>query len=48
MSLRVTDFSKIKYFRYGIEAKASLNRARKLELVDAKLSDLHISRLKLR
>ena len=47
MSLRVTVESKVKYFRYGAVAKASLNRAFKLSVVDAKPSDLPMGRLKL-
>ena len=47
MSLRVTVSSKVKYFRYGSVAKASLNRANKLVVVDAKPSELPMSRLKL-
>ena len=47
MSLRVTFSSKVKDFRSGAEAKASLNRALELEVVDAKPSDLPMGRLKL-
>ena len=47
MSLRVTVSSKVKYLRYGAVAKASLNRAIKLGVVDAKPSDLPMGRLKL-
>ena len=47
MSLRVTVASKVKCLRHGAEAKASLNRANKLVVVDAKPSDLPMSRLKL-
>ena len=47
MSLRVTVVSKVKYLRYGAEAKASLNRAIELVVVDAKPSDLPMGRLKL-
>ena len=47
MSLRVTVSSKVKYFRYGSVAKASLNRATKLVVVDAKPSELPMGRLKL-
>ena len=47
MSLRVTFTSKVKYLRYGAEAKASLNRALELVVVDAKPSDLPMGRLKL-
>ena len=46
MSLRVTVASQVKYFRYGAEAKASLNRAKELAVVDAKPSDLPLARLK--
>ena len=47
MSLRVTVASKVKYFRYGSVAKASLNRALKLVVVDAKPCDLPMGRVKL-
>ena len=47
MSLRVTVTSKVKNLRFGAEAKASLNRAFKLVVVDAKPSDLPMGRLKL-
>ena len=47
MSLRVTVASKVKDFRSGAEAKASLNRALKLAVVDAKPCDLPMGRLKL-
>ena len=47
MSLRVTVVSKVKYFRYGSVAKASLNRAPKLAVVDAKPCDLPMGRVKL-
>ena len=47
MSLRVNVASKVKYLRYEAVAKASLNRALKLAVVDAKPSDLPMSRLKL-
>ena len=46
MSLRVTFSGKVKP-RGVSEAKASLNRAIKLVVVDAKPSDLPMSRLKL-
>ena len=46
MSLRVTVASKVKDLRSGAEAKASLNRAHKLVVVDAKPSDLSMGRLK--
>ncbi len=48
MNLRVTFSGKVKYFRYGAEAKASLNRAVLSEGVDAKPSDLPMVRLKVR
>ena len=47
MSLRVTVASKVNSFSEGAVAKASLNRATKLAVVDAKPSDLSMSRLKL-
>ncbi len=47
MSLRVTVTSKVKCLRHGAEAKASLNRAQELVVVDAKPSDLPMGRLKL-
>ena len=47
MSLRVTVSSKVKYLRYGSVAKASLNRATKLVVVDAKPSELPMGRVKL-
>ena len=47
MSLRVTTVSKDKEFSYGSVAKASLNRAIKLAVVDAKPCDLPLGRLKL-
>ena len=47
MSLRVTVAGKVKHFRCESVAKASLNRATKLAVVDAKPSDLSMSRLKL-
>ena len=40
--------SKVKYLRYGAEARASLNRARKLHVIDPKPGDLAMSRLKWR
>ena len=39
---------KVKYLRYGAEARASLNRAIKLHVIDPKPSDLAMSRLKWR
>ena len=47
MSLRVSVIGKVKYLWYEAVAKASLNRAIKLAVVDAKPSDLPMSRLKL-
>ena len=47
MSLRVTFTSKVKVFSTGSVAKASLNRALKLVVVDAKPCDLPMGRLKL-
>ena len=47
MSLRVTVSSKVKYFRYGSVAKASLNRALYFVAVDAKPCDLSLVRVKL-
>ena len=47
MSLRVTVASKVKHFRCGSVAKASLNRANKLVVVDAKPSELPMGRVKL-
>ena len=45
---RVIVYGKIKYYvRYGVEAKASLNRAIKSYIIDPKLSDLSMSRMKL-
>ena len=40
--------SKVKYLRYGVAARASLNRAIKLYVIDPKPSDLAMSRLKWR
>ncbi len=48
MSLRVTVVSKVKYFRYGSVAKASLNRAHELVGADAKPGDLPMGRVKSR
>ena len=48
MNLRVTVTSEVKAFRAAAEAKASLNRAFELVVVDAKPSDLPLSRMKLR
>ncbi len=47
MSLRVTVVSKVNSLREGAVAKASLNRALKLAVVDAKPGDLPMGRLKL-
>ena len=47
MSLRVAVTGKVNPFRGGAEAKASLNRALKLVVVDAKPGDLPMGRLKL-
>ena len=47
MSLRVTFTGKVKDFRSGAEAKASLNRALESVGVDAKPGDLPMDRLKL-
>ena len=46
MSRRVTIIGKVKYLRYEAVAKASLNRANKSMVVDAKPSDLPMGRLK--
>ena len=46
MNLRVTVIGKVKEFRSGAEAKASLNRATSSVVVDAKPSDLPLIRLK--
>ena len=48
MNRRVTIISEVKPNRGGAEAKASLNRARSLIVVDPKLSELAMSRLKFR
>ena len=47
MSLRVTVVSMVNPFCGESAAKASLNRATKLAVVDAKPSDLSMGRLKL-
>ena len=47
MSLRVTFTSEVKSFRDGSVAKASLNRAAELVVVDAKPCDLPMGRVKL-
>ena len=38
---------KVKYFRYGAEAKASVNSTIKSPVIDPKPGDLPMSRLKL-
>ena len=43
-----SSLARLRSFRIGAEAKASLNRAKKLVGVDAKLGDLPMVRLKLR
>ena len=48
MVRRVIICSEVKYLRYGAEARASLNRARELYVIDPKPSDLTMSRLKWR
>ena len=40
--------SKVKNLRFGAEARASLNRATKLHVIDPKPGDLAMSRLKWR
>ena len=47
MSLRVSVIGKVKYLWYEAVAKASLNRATKLVVVDAKPSELPMGRVKL-
>ena len=47
MSLRVNVASKVKYFRYEAVAKASLNRAIQLAVLDAKPCDIPMGRVKL-
>ena len=47
MSLRVAVAGKVKPFRGGAAAKASLNRALKLVVADAKPCDLPMGRVKL-
>ena len=44
---RVILYGKIKYLRYEVEEKSSLNRAKKSYGIDPKPSDLSMSRLKL-
>jgi hypothetical protein len=48
MVRRVNVAGKVKYFRYGAVAKASLNRALKSVVFDPKPGDLPMSRLKWR
>ena len=48
MNLRVTISGEVKVFSTRAAVKASLNRAFKSEGVDAKPSDLHMSRVKFR
>ena len=47
MNQRVTICSKVKCVKHGAEAKASLNRAIQLHVVDAKPGDLAMTRMKL-
>ncbi len=44
---RVIVYGKVKYLRYGAEARASLNRASKSYIIDPKPSDLSMVRMKL-
>ena len=44
---RVIVYGKIKYWRYEVEAKASLKRAAKSYIIDPKPSDLSMVRMKL-
>ena len=44
---RVILYGKIKYFRYEVEEKSSLNRANKSYEIDPKPGDLSMDRLKL-
>ena len=46
MAQRVIVYSKVKCLMHGAEAKASFNRALQLYAVDAKPSDLAMTRLK--
>ena len=48
MNLRVTVVGKAKVFSTAAAAEASLNRAIKSAVVDAKPSDLHMTRVKFR
>ena len=47
MNRRVTVYSEIKHVKCVIAAKASLNRACELYIVDPKPDDLSMSRMKL-
>ena len=47
MSLRVAVAGKVKHFRCGSAAKASLNRAPQSAVADAKPCDLPMGRVKL-
>ena len=40
------EFGKVKYLRYAAEAKASLNRADKSDIIDPKPGDLPMARVK--
>ena len=45
---RVIVYGEVKYYvRYGAEAKASMNSAKKSNIIDPKPSDLSMSRMKL-
>ena len=44
---RVIVYGKIKYWRYEVEARASLKRAKKSYIIDPKPSDLSMVRMKL-
>ena len=48
MNLRVTMSGEVKFFWNATAVKARLNRPPKLDGVDAKPSDLHMSRMKSR
>ena len=48
MVRRVNVTSKVKYLRYGAEARASLTRATKSVVFDPKPGDLPMSRMKWR
>ena len=46
---RVIVYGEVKYYvRYGVEVKASLNRAKKSYIIDPKPSDLSMVRMKLK